>query len=114
MFDFGTLNTESKKTVRDGINSQEWEFKKLKEFVGQEIPVNGFFFTDGGKYGKSVVVVADGVKVNLPKRYVERFEEIRDNKEALDALLGGHLKLVNIREINAEQGKTAAFDFATV
>lgn len=111
MYDFGCLNKASKKTVRDGINSDSWEFKPLKDFIGTEILVNGFFFTEG-KYGKQVVVIADGVKVNIPKRYTEQFEQIRDNDEARADMLEGHLKLTDIKAIDSQNGKTVAFNFA--
>lgn len=113
MFDFATLNKTSKKTVRDNINSDSWEFKPLREFAGKEILVNGFFFTEG-KYGKQVVVIADGVKVNIPKRYTADFEQIRDNDEARNAMLEGHLKLTDIKNIDSANGKTTAFTFASV
>ena len=112
-FNFASLNTESKKTVRDGIDSKDWSFEPLKNFTGKDIIVNGFFFTDG-KYGKQVVVIAEGVKINIPKRFTEKFEEIRDNDEARKSVLEGHLKLTNIREINSQNGKTVTFDFETV
>lgn len=111
-FDFGSLNKESKKTVRDGIDSTKWEFKPLKDFVGKDILVNGFFFTEG-KYGKQVVVIADDVKINIPKRYTEDFEKIRDNDDARNAMLEGHLKLTDIKNIDSQNGKTVAFTFAT-
>lgn len=111
MFDFANLNKDGKKTVRDGIDSQKWEFKPLKDFVGKEILVNGFFFTDG-KYGKQVVVIAEDVKVNIPKRYTEQFEQIRDNDEARNDMLAGHLKLTDIENIDSQNGKTTAFKFA--
>ena len=111
-FDFASLNKGSKKTVRDGINSQDWNFEPLRNFTGKDIQVNGFFFTDG-KYGRQAVVIADGVKINIPKRFTEIFEQIRDNDEARQAMLEGHLKLINIREINAQNGKTVTFDFET-
>ena len=111
MFDFSSLNKEGKKTVRDGIDSKNWEFKPLKDFVGKEILVNGFFFTKG-KYGDQVVVIAEDVKVNIPKRYTEQFEQIRDNDEALNEMLAGHLKLTDIENIDSQNGKTTAFKFA--
>ena len=93
-FDFGTLN-KGKKTIRDGINLDDMSFKPLKDFIGQTLKVDGFFFTEG-KYGKQAVVIASGTKINIPKRYVEDFEKIRDNQEALDAVLSGNTSQATI------------------
>lgn len=111
-FDFGSLNKTSVHTVREGIKSDDMKFAPLKDFVGKTLSVDGFFFTDG-KYGKQVVVIADGFKINIPKRYVEEFEQIRDNKEALDSMMAGDLILTDIEEFDSKNGKTVAFNFGT-
>ena len=126
-FNFEALNKGSKSTIKEGINTKEMSFVGLKEYVGKEmsfvglkeyvgkeIKPDGFFFTDKGKYGRQVVVVADGVKINIPKRYVETFEGIRDNAEALDDFLSGHVIMTNIRDIDSDNGKTVCFDFKNV
>ena len=114
-FNFASFNKSGKKTVRDGIKSDEWEFKPLKDYIGKEIEVAGFFFTDG-QYGKQVVVIdaVNGCKVNIPKRYTEDFEQIRDNEEARQEVLAGHLKLTDITAIQSKNGKSVAFNFASV
>lgn len=111
MADFTQFNTESRKTVKEGINTKDLQFVPLKDFIGKEIRVDGFFFTKG-KYGDQVVVVGEGVNINLPKRFTDTFKGFRDNKEQLDAILAGGLKLVNIRELDAKEGKTVTFDYA--
>lgn len=112
MKDFSQFNTGSKKTIRDGINLDSLgDFHKLKEFVGQELIVDGFFFTSG-KYGDQCVIVASGRKINLPKRFADDFKKFRDDQETLDSILAGGLKLVNIREIDAQNGKTVTFEYA--
>lgn len=113
MFNFDSLNKSGKKTVRDSINCEDWSFRKLSEYVGKEILVNGFFFTEG-KYGKQVVVVAEDAKVNIPKRYTPDFEAIYNNDEALAEVLAGHLKLTDIENINSKNGASVAFKFASV
>lgn len=113
MFNFDSLNKSSKKTVRDGISTEGMEFKNLKDFVGQTLSVDGFFFTDS-KYGRQVVVVASGVCINIPKRYTEDFEMIRDNDDALKTMMDGHLQLKDIEAVESKNGKTVAFKFATV
>lgn len=113
MFSFEDLNTNSKKTIKDGIKLDSMNFVPLKDFIGKEIPVDGFFFTDG-KYGKQAVVVGCNVKINVPKRFTDDFLKIRDDKDALEQVIAGKLVLTNIREIEAKNGKTVTFDYKTV
>lgn len=108
-FNFGSLNKRS--TVREGIDTQEMEFKPLKDFCGQKIKCDGFFFTDG-KYGKQVVVVGNGYLVNMPARAVEQFEQIAQNSEALDEVLKGRLVLKDIKLIDTRNGQTTAYNLA--
>ena len=113
-FDFSSLNQASKKTVRDGITTKDLPEAKLSEYEGKEIIVDGFFINTGKK-GDWVVIIADGKKISMPSQYTEQFKAIRDNLDALDALLAGKLKLVNIRPYETKAGnKTFLVDFATV
>ena len=113
MFSFEDLNTSSKKTIRDGITLDGMAFVPLKDYIGKELKVDGFFFTNG-KYGEQVVIVADGKKVNIPKRFTETFKKIRDNDESLEQVIAGKLVLSNIREIDSQNGKTGTFDYKTI
>lgn len=113
-FNFEALNKGNKSTIKDGIKTDEMSFVSVKEFIGKEIKPDGFFFTDKGKYGRQVVIVAEGKKINVPKRYTETFEGIRDNDETLSDFLGGKVIITNIRELDAKEGKTVAFDFKNV
>ena len=90
-------------TIREGIDLQDLPFVKLDQFCGQSIKVDGFFFTVGD-YGKQVVVVGNGYKINMPQRAVEQFEEITKDKEMLDAVLAGHLKIVDIAKLKRTTG----------
>ena len=56
MFSFEDLNTSSKKTIRDGITLDGMAFVPLKDFIGKELKVDGFFFTNG-KYGEQAEVI---------------------------------------------------------
>ena len=103
---FEKLN-KSIKTIKDGIDLKEMDFVKLNKFIGQSISVDGFFFTNGTS-GKQVVVVGNGCKVNLPQRAVEQFEMIQDDREMLDAVLAGHLKITDIYEKSNTTGYTLA------
>lgn len=104
---FKELN--SKRTIREGIELTELPFCKLRDLIGKELHVDGFFFTDGG-FGRQVVVVAEGLKVNMPARAVSMFEDIRSNSELLNGVLEGHLKITNIREAKAKKGTAVLFD----
>lgn len=108
---FKDLNKTTRNTIKEGIDLQALSFVKLNEFVGKTILVDGFFFTNGD-YGKQIVVVGNGYKINLPARYVEAFETIQSSDEMLEAMFSGHMALTNIRAIKTKQGYTTAFDFA--
>lgn len=108
---FKELNKQTRSTVKEGIDLQALSFVKLHEFVGETIIVDGFFFTNGD-YGKQIVVVGNGYKINLPNRYVEAFEQIQATDWMLEAMFNGHMALTNIRDIKAKQGYTTVFDFA--
>ncbi len=97
-----------KQTIKEGINLDELEFQPLKDFVGGEIQVDGYFFTTG-KYGKQVVVVGNGAKINMPKYAVSRFEMIDADDEAREALLAGKCKIVDIDELETKNGTTTGF-----
>lgn len=107
---FNELNKTTRSTVKEGVDLQDMQFVKLRDFVGQNLTVDGFFFTNGD-YGKQVVLVAGGYKINLPARYVEVFEEIQSSDEMIDAIFAGHLKIDNIHNIKTKQGFTTVFDF---
>lgn len=99
-----------KSTVRDGIDTDKMDFLPIKNFVGQEILVDGFFFTEG-RYGEQVVAVGNGYKINLPARSTDVFHKIADNPEQLHAVLTGHLKLTNIKMKDTRNGTTTIFDY---
>ena len=110
MFKEMNKSNSNKRTVREEIKTDEMSFKALKEFSGQVVKVDGFFFTEG-KYGKQTVVVGNGFKINIPKRYTSDFEQIRDDDAKLSAVLAGKLALVNIHEGDSSNGRTTYFDF---
>ena len=112
-FSFESMN-HAKKTIKDGIDLDKMgDFVSWKEFIGQDIPVDGFFFTKT-KYGEQVVIIGHDKKINIPKRFVDDFKKIRDNDEALDQVISGKLVLANVREIDSANGKTGTFDYKTV
>lgn len=95
------------------------DFAPLKDFAGEEFILKGFFFSNGG-FGEQVCLYATtkkypgGVKINVPKRYVEVFRVILNDKDAKVQILNGKVKIVNIvKDIKTKNGQpTVAFDFA--
>lgn len=98
-------------TIKEGIVLENLPFKPLKEFIGKDVKVDGFFFTNG-TYGKQVVVVGDGAKINMPARAVEQFEEIANRPEEVDAILEGHCLMTNIKFIKTKNGQTTGYSLA--
>ena len=91
---FNELNANVR-TIKDGIDTKALPYAKLRDFIGKEVLVDGFFFTNG-KFGEQVAVVGNGYVINMPSRAVEQFKAIRNDKEMLNAVLTGHLKLTGI------------------
>lgn len=109
---FEQLNQNSVRTIRQGIDLSTLAFKPIKEFIGQDIRVDGFFFTEG-RFGKQVVIVGNGAKINLPARYVKTFELVQDTPNLLQGVLDGKMVLKNVKATNTRNGSTTTFDFAT-
>ena len=107
---FNKLNRSTARSVREGIDLETLKFAKLKEFIGQTLYVDGFFFTNG-EYGRQVVVVANGYKVNMPSRAVEQFEEIYNDAELLQGVLDGHLGINEIQQVKTKKGYTISYSF---
>lgn len=105
---FKELNNH-RTTIKEGVNLENMPFRPLKDFKDMILKVDGFFFTQG-KYGKQVVVVANGAKINMPARAVEQFEEITRNEDMVKAVLDGKLALNGIKEINTRNGTTTAYE----
>ena len=107
---FKELN--SIRTIKEGIKLEDLQFRKLKDFAGKTLAVDGFFFTNGD-YGKQLVVVArdneGGWKVNMPNRAIDKFEAIKADKDMLKAVLEGHLQIVDIQEQKLGRGITTLY-----
>lgn len=100
---FNELNKSNTRTIKEGVDTESMEFKPLSDFIGKTVKVDGFFFTSG-QYGKQVVVVGNGAKINMPKRAVEVFETIAKTEAMLQAVLSGKLELINITTVKAKNG----------
>lgn len=105
---FKSLN-KGNSYVREGIDTKSQEFAPLKNFMGQTIRVDGFFFTNG-KYGKQVVVVGEGFNINMPGRALDQFEAIAADREMVEAVLAGKLIINDIKEGTANNQKTVFYN----
>lgn len=103
---FNEMNT--KRTIKEGLDLSQMQFVKLKELEGRNLHVDGYFFTRGD-YGEQVVVVAEGLKVNMPARAVDQFREIDHNPDMVKAILEGHLMITDIAESKTKKGITTAY-----
>lgn len=99
-------------TVREGLETEKMEYKKLREFIGQEIKVDGFYISKGGLYGESVTVIGNGYKINMPKRAVKQFTDIKHNPDMLKAVLEGHLKITDIGTKATPKGVAVIYTLA--
>lgn len=100
-------------TIKEGIDLQSMEFTPLKSFIGQSVIVDGFFFTNG-RYGKQLVVVGNGYKINMPSREVKTFEAFMEDSNIMNAIFDGRLALTDIREKTTKNGTTVVFKYADV
>lgn len=104
-FNFNKYN-KGTKVLRAGIDNSDYDFVKLSSFEGENVPVDGFFFTDGYNDGeKQVVIVGSGVNINMPGRAIKIFEELAQDPEAVEAVLKGELYLTDIHLIPAKDKK---------
>lgn len=111
---FEQYNMQFKRTVKEGIETDNMEYRALKDFIGKTIVVDGYFFNDKGKFGRQLVLVGNGYLINMPTRCVETFEEIDKDDSKIEAILKGHLALVNIEMKVTTNGTTTIFDYKDI
>lgn len=96
-------------TVRPEVGDiQDLPFLPLRDYIGGEIAVDGFFFTNG-KYGKQVVVVGNGAKINMPSYAVKHFEALAADDEAVKRMLDGEMGIKDIEPLTTKNGETVGF-----
>lgn len=105
---FEQLNRNSNAVLKENVKLEDMNFIKLREFIGKEITVDGFFFTNG-EYGEQVVIVSGTHKINMPARAVEQFKAISESEEMRNAVLEGHLAITAIKELKGKRGKYIAY-----
>ena len=97
---FGELNKKS--TVKEGIDTSNMEFKKLREFIGSNVNPVGFFITDG-KFGEQAVVVTEECLINMPSYATDTFKNL--SAEQIDAIKDGKMIITDIavKEIHGKE-----------
>ena len=106
---FESLN--KKRTVMEGVETQDMEYRKLKYFKNSTLKTKGFFFTESSMSGRQVVVVGEEYLINMPKRAIEQFEKIENTPEMLEAVLDGKLSIeVHDEQVTRNGNKTILYD----
>lgn len=106
---FESLN--KKRTVMESVNTEEMEFKKLRDFINTNIPCKGFFFTVNKFTGEmQTVVVTDTCLVNMPRRAYEQFKTIEQTPEMLNAVLEGKLTIAVHDMVKTRAGATVQYE----
>ena len=105
------------KTVNEKINTEGFEFVKLKDFAQTVKPTEitqlfGWITSNKGKFGTSVAVVTEDMFISLPKRYVDFFQGLTG--EERNAFIEGKCGITNIREQATENGTTYVFDWVDI
>ena len=97
---FGELNKKS--TVKEGIDTSNMMFKKLREFIGSSVNPVGFFITEG-KFGEQVVVVTEECLINMPSYATETFKNL--SAEQIEAIKDGKMMITDIavKEIHGKE-----------
>ena len=97
---FGKLN--KKGTVKEGIDTSNMEFKKLREFIGSNVNPVGFFISEG-KFGEQVVVVTENCLINMPSYAVDTFKNL--SSEQIEAIKDGKMIItdITVKEIHGRE-----------
>lgn len=111
------LNSNRKQTVREDIDTGSITYISAAELAKTvppyPLPLAGFFMKDG-EYGRQITLIVDDGKnvygVNVPKRYVEKFEGLTE--EEIDDVINGKSAINNITpEVKTKKGKTTMIEF---
>ena len=104
---FGELNKKS--TVKEGIDTSNMEFKKLREFIGSNVNPVGFFITEG-KFGEQAVVVTEDCLINMPSYTTETFKNLSD--EQIEAIKDGKMIITDIAVKEIHGRECTVFSYA--
>jgi len=119
-FNFSNFNNGADRVCREGVDSRDFQFTHIKDYIGETIKVNGWFITESTLAGKKVsqpVVIGETSNINFPAWSTDRFKKLAADPEAVKAVLAGELCITNIHVIPAKEkgyNDTWGFDFANV
>ncbi len=102
-------NLNSSNTVNENINTEGFEYHKLKEFNGKNLRPLGFIIHNKSKYGKSLALVMEDCFINMPSYAVKTFEDF--NNEDIEDIKRGNLVITNICNGKTSSGNTTFFDY---
>ena len=106
------LNSGRRRTMPEDLNLDDIQYVKAKDIAfseGDPLVIRGFIIKDGD-YGKGLTLYTDDLGINVPKRYVEMFEDMSDAEVA--DVLAGKLGISSIEAgIKTKQGVTVAIEF---
>lgn len=63
--------------------------KPAKLALNKVYPLRGVFFTNGGRYGESPVIISDDFLLNAPKHCSDVLHQLAEDTEAVEAINGG-------------------------
>lgn len=73
-----------------GINTEGFPFKKLKDLPeGTTFRLRGCFVSPDNGYGPGAVLITDTENINIPQRYVDTINDIRNDPEAVQEIKDG-------------------------
>ena len=102
-------NFNGTKTVNENINTEGFEYYKLKEFNGKNLRPLGFTIHNKSKYGKSLALVMEDCFINMPSYAVKTFESFTEDE--IEDIKRGNLVITNIRDGKTDNGNTTFFEY---
>lgn len=73
--------------------------------LGKEYPFKGFFFTNGGRYGETPVLITEGALVNAPRHLATVLHEMIEDAEAVELINAGKA-VFTVYEYESKEYKT--------
>ena len=73
------------------IDTKDFPYRKLQELEeGKSYSLRGCFISPDNGYGEGAVLISDDALINIPQRYVQMVQMIRDDSEAVEQIKAGH------------------------
>lgn len=92
------------------INTEDMEFRKCSEIpLDTPLQLRGVFITPDNGYGRGAVAILDEMLVNLPQRYVETVDKIRNDSEMIEEIKSGKVS-ITISTFTSKKYKKIGYD----